>query len=203
MSKFLTPPVWYDKNGNLNEMLTGEASGGGVAVGPVTSAYSNGVAIGSNAQASNGVAIGSNAQASSGVAVGSKADASIGGIAIGSNAQAASSDTIQLGDSTLPFMLNVGDGTGTLRIGDIAFQEMRIYNNKVSIGSPGVYLCCTTTGPVISASSDVAILFINDINNIASVLSSSAGSCSYDHNTQYIIAGTHFTMEYCFKIISF
>lgn len=192
MSKFLTPPVWYNENGSLNDMLTGKASLYGVAVGNSAAATTDGVAVGYNSSADN-----------AGVAIGSNADASSGGIAIGRDAQVASSNTIQLGDSALTFMLNVGDGSGTLRIGDIAFQEMSIYNNKVSIGSPGVYLCCTTTGPVISASSDVAICFINDINNIASVLSSSAGSCSYDHNTQYMIAGTHFRMEYCFKIISF
>lgn len=217
MSKFLTPPVWYDKNGNLNDMLTGEAILDGVAVGSTASASNMGVAVGPTASASNqGVAIGYNVDASGagvsiggyahadmeGVAVGSTADASSGGIAIGSNAQAASSNTIQLGNNTLPFMLNVGNGTGTLRIGSIAFQKMKIFRKEVSIGSRGVYLCCTTSGPKVSPDSSVAIFFINDINNIASVLTSSDGSCSYDHSTHVIKPGTNFTIEYCFKIVS-
>lgn len=216
MSKFLTPPVWYDKNGNLNDMLTGEAILDGVAVGSTASASNMGVAVGPTASASNqGVAIGYNVDASGagvsiggyahadmeGVAVGSTADASSGGIAIGSNAQAASSNTIQLGNNTLPFMLNVGNGSGTFKIGSIKFHKMAIStNNKVSIGLPGVYLCCTTT---VSASSDVAIFFINDINNTASVLSSTAGSCSYENITHVIKPGINYTIKYCFKIISF
>ena len=195
MSKFLTPPVWYDKNGNLNDMLTGEASGDGVAVGSATIAYNKGVAIGSNAQAGGDASSG-------GIAIGSSADASSGGIAIGSNADAASPDTIQLGDNTGAFTLGVGNGNGTLKIGDIMFRKKKISNNRVGIGSPGVYLCCTTTGPELSATSDVAICFINDINKPASVLSSSAGSCSYANGTQFIVPGTNFTIKYCFKIVS-
>lgn len=217
MSKFLTPPVWYDKNGSLNDMLTGEASLYGVAIGNSAAAKTDGVAVGYGSSAGYaGVAIGSSADASSGgiavgfmssadnagVAIGSNADASSGGIAIGQDAHAASSNTIQLGDSALKFMLNVGDGTGTLKIGSIAFQKMTIFRKEVSIGSRGVYLCCTTVGPNLTATSDVAIFFINDINKPASVLTSSAGSCSYDHSTHVIKPGTNFTMGYCFKIIS-
>lgn len=191
MSKFLTPPVWYDTNGNLNDMLTGAASLYGVAIGNSAAATSDGVAVGYSSSADN-----------AGVAIGSNADASSGGIAIGQDAHAASSNTIQLGDSALKFMLNVGDGTGTLKIGSIAFQKMTIFRKEVSIGSRGVYLCCTTVGPNLTATSDVAIFFINDINKLASVLTSSAGSCSYDHNTHVIKPGTNFTIEYCFKIVS-
>ena len=217
MSKFLTPPVWYDKNGNLNDMLTGEASGDGVAVGSTAIASNMGVAVGPTASASNmGAAIGYNVDASGGgvaiggyaradvegVAVGNTADASSGGIAIGSYAQAVSSNIIQLGDSGKTFMLNVGDGQGILNIGSIAFQKMTIFRKEVSIGSRGVYLCCTTSGPKVSPVSSVAIFFINDINNTASVLTSSDGSCSYDHSTHVIKPGTNFTIEYCFKIVS-
>ena len=191
MSKFLTPPVWYNQNGSLNDMLTGEASLYGIAIGNSAAATTDGVAVGYNSSAEN-----------AGVAIGSNADASRGGIAIGQDAHAASSNTIQLGDSALTFMLNVGDGTGTLRIGSIAFQKMTIFRKEVSIGSRGVYLCCTTSGPKVSPYSNVAILFINDINNAATVLTSSDGSCSYDHSTHVIKPGTDFTIEYCFKIIS-
>ena len=191
MSKFLTPPVCYNQNGSLNDMLTGEASLYGIAIGNSAASTTDGVAVGYSSSANN-----------AGVAIGSNADASSGGIAIGQDAHAASSNTIQLGDSALTFELKVGNGQGILKIGSIAFQKMRIYNNKVGIGSPGVYLCCTTVGPILTATSDVAICFINDINKLASMLTSSAGSCSYDHNTQFIIPGTNFTMKYCFKIIS-
>lgn len=196
MSKFLTPPVWYDKNGNLNEMLTGEASGGGVAVGPVASAYSKGVAIGSNAQAGGDASSG-------GVAVGSNADASSGGIAIGSNADAASPNTIQLGDSAKTFALNVGDGTGTLKIGGIAFHKQRISNNSAIIGTPGVYLCCVTTpGDNSQVISNIAICFINSLNQPASMLSSATDLCKYSTTTEFITPKNGSTMKYCFKIVS-
>ena len=218
MSKFLTPPVWYDKNGELNDMLTGEAFMYGIAIGNSAAAAMYGVAVGYSSSGQNaGVAVGYSSNATTegvavgysssaemgGVAIGSDADASSGGIAIGQNAHAESSNIIQLGDSAETFDLNVGDGSGTLRIGDIAFRKMTISNNRVSIESPGVYLCCTTTGPAVSASSDVAIFFINDINNIASVLSSTAGSCSYENSNHVIKPGTNYTIKYCFKIISF
>ena len=81
MSKFLTPPVWYDKNGNLNDMLTGEASENGVAVGSGANATMGGVAVGYNAVADDeGVAIGHNANTRGGIAIGG--DATEGGVAI-------------------------------------------------------------------------------------------------------------------------
>ena len=46
MSKFLTPPVWYDKNGELNDMLTGEAFMYGIAIGNSAAAAMYGVAVG-------------------------------------------------------------------------------------------------------------------------------------------------------------
>ncbi len=221
MSKFLTPPMWYDKNGNLNEMLTGVVSSDGVAVGSNAGAIMGGVAVGYNSGASNeGVAVGYKATADDyGIAIGSNvtsdgygiaigADATGNGIAIGGTAAA---NKVQLGSTNTTYDLTVGDGSGTLKIGSIAgipkigsiaFNKQRISNNRVGIGSPGVYLCCTTTGPELSATSDVAICFINDINKPASVLSSSAGSCSYANGTQFIMPGTNFTIQYCFKIVS-
>ena len=121
MSKFLTPPVWYNQNGSLNDMLTGEASLYGVAIGNSAAATTDGVAVGYSSSADN-----------AGVAIGSNADASSGGIAIGQDAHAASSNTIQLGDSALTFALHVGNGQGTLKIGSIAFRKMTISNDNIN-----------------------------------------------------------------------
>lgn len=54
MSTFLTPPVWYDKNGNLNKMLTGSVNtGNGIAVGEGASATGNTVQLGNNNEVYN------------------------------------------------------------------------------------------------------------------------------------------------------
>lgn len=49
MSKFLTPPVWYDKSGNLVEILTGISKDGGVGIGEGANAESGAVVIGNSA----------------------------------------------------------------------------------------------------------------------------------------------------------
>ena len=149
MSKFLTPPVWYDKNGNLNDMLTGEASENGVAVGSGANATMGGVAVGYNAVADDeGVAIGHNANTRGGIAIGGDATeggvaiqgtatgnsvaiggtAAEGGIAIGATATgngiaiggAAAANKVQLGSTSVAYDLTVGNGSGTLKIGSIA-----------------------------------------------------------------------------------
>ena len=224
MSKFLTPPVWYDKNGELNDMLTGEAFMYGIAIGNSAAAAMYGVAVGySSSGQSAGVAVGSDADASSGgiavgysssadnagVAIGSNADASSGGIAIGQDAHAASSNTIQLGDSALTFMLNVGDGTGALRIGNIKFKQMKIVGHNVSISQSGVYLCCTIhrqSPQALVSMTNVSICFIydrSDPKQSVSMLTSESGSCFYDTTDQKIKPGTNHTIKYCFQIISF
>ena len=103
MSKFLTPPVWYDKNGNLNEMLTGNAG------------TSHDIAIGSSAEAGGGgIAIGGNA-IDGGVAIGSGTTSwGPGCIAIGDGASTSAPTTIQLGNNNAAYTLNVGNGTGTI-----------------------------------------------------------------------------------------
>ena len=53
MSKFLTPPVWYDSNGNLVEILTGISKDGGVGIGKGVNAESGAVVIGNDTLASN------------------------------------------------------------------------------------------------------------------------------------------------------
>ena len=198
MSKFLTPPVWYNQNGSLNDMLTGEASLYGVAIGNSAAATTDGVAVGYSSSAEN-----------AGVAIGSNTDASSGGIAIGQDAHAASSNTIQLGDSALTFMLTVGDGTGTLRIGNIKFKQMNIVGNNVSILQSGVYLLCTIhkqNPQAFMSTTDVAIWFIYDLRDTdqsVSMLTSESGSCFYDTTDKKIKPGTNHKIKYCFQIISF
>lgn len=53
MSKFLTPPVWYDSNGNLVEILKGISQDGGVGIGESANAGSGAVVIGNNALATS------------------------------------------------------------------------------------------------------------------------------------------------------
>ena len=211
MSKFLTPPVWYNQDGELNDMLTGEASLFGVAIGNSAAATTFGVAIGNSAAATtDGVAVGYSSSANkAGVAIGGDADASSGGIAIGQGAHVASSDTIQLGDSALTFMLNVGDGTGALRIGNIKFEKMNIVGHNVSIPQSGVYLCCTIhkeSPQALVSMTNVSICFIDDLSDTrqsVSMLTSESGSCFYDATDKKIKPGTNYTIKYCFQIISF
>lgn len=121
MSKFLTPPVWYDKYGNLNEMLTGSAG------------TSHDIAIGSSAEAGGGgIAIGGNA-IDGGVAIGSGTTSwGPGCIAIGDGASTSAPNTIQLGNNDATYKLNVGNGRMSLNIGSTA------ESNWVSATSDGI-----------------------------------------------------------------
>lgn len=147
MSKFLTPPVWYDKNGNLNEMLTGSAAtsndiaigsgatagGGGIAI--VGYSEGGGIAIGGDATAYGGVAIGDStfANKSDSIAIGHSASADVSGaIAIGDNAIVTKSNTIQLGDNTVAYTLQAGNGRMSLNVGSTA------EGNWVSATSDGI-----------------------------------------------------------------
>lgn len=129
MSKFLTPPVWYDKNGNLNEMLTGNAgTSSDIAIGSGATAVGGGIAIGGSA-GRGGVAIGGGASANedNSIAIGLNATVSeLGCIAIGSAANVSTSDTIQLGNNDLRYTLNIGDGTGTINTGTITLNGVRL-----------------------------------------------------------------------------
>ena len=124
MSKFLTPPIWYDKNGNLNEMLTGYAGA------------PSDIAIGSGSVASGGgvVAIGRGASATGGgnVAIGNSALASgTRTIAIGDGANASGTNIIQLG-GYYAYTLRIGNGRMSLYIGSTA------EGNWVSATSDGI-----------------------------------------------------------------
>ena len=147
MSKFLTPPIWYDKNGNLNEMLTGSAAtsndiaigsgatagGGGIAI--VGYSEGGGIAIGGDSTAYGGIAIGDSAfvNTSDSVAIGHSASTGTSGtIAIGDNAVAETSNTIQLGGNSKAYTLSVGNGRMSLNIGSTA------EGNWVSATSDGI-----------------------------------------------------------------
>lgn len=115
MSTFLTPPVWYDENGNLNEMLTGNTeSSNDIAIGSMASASGGGITIGGIAS-DGGIAIGENASGHDGIAIGHSAIAGeTGAIAIGNGAHSLTPNTIQLGNNNTAYTLNVGNGTGTI-----------------------------------------------------------------------------------------
>ena len=125
MSKFLTPPIWYDENGNLNEMLTGYAGA------------PSDIAIGSGSVASGGgvVVIGQGASATGGgnVAIGNSALASgTRTIAIGDGATASGTNIIQLGNGSTAYTLRIGNGRMSLYIGSTA------ESNWVSATSSGI-----------------------------------------------------------------
>ena len=135
MSTFLTPPVWYDQNGNLNKMLTGyattstdiaigsgtEASDGGIAIGSSgTTARDGGIAIGNSSSedggiaiegsANGGIAIGGNSNG--GIAIGGNSNAgALGCIAIGDGANTSTPNTIQLGNNNTAYTLKIGNNT--------------------------------------------------------------------------------------------
>lgn len=101
MSTFLTPPVWYDKDGNLIEMLSGAAKPGGdggfltnLAIGQFSMAgtfgidsLGGGTVVGFSAGADDySTALGCGASARSGIAIGYRANVSGNGIGIGGDA---------------------------------------------------------------------------------------------------------------------
>ena len=114
MSKFLTPPVWYDSNGNLVEILTGGALNTGttytnsMAIGKNSSVagnYSTAVGDHTNAYADNTIAIGCSAgsYAPGCIAIGSSATAApdkgtIGSIAIGKRSKVCGDGSIAIGE---------------------------------------------------------------------------------------------------------
>lgn len=127
MSKFLTPPVWYDKNGNLNEMLTGESvEEGNVVIGPGAEAGANvfnsvvifGSAVGTqSAPTANAMiaGVGASASGTGAVAIGSGAQAlTRGAISIGLSAQATQIDGIAIGrDANANGGIAIGPGATT------------------------------------------------------------------------------------------
>lgn len=136
MSKFLTTPIWYDKNGSLIEMLTGNAIpaegeatltnlsiGKGSVAGDTNSTSNYGTAVGYSAEANNySTVLGANASAKSGIAIGFGVNVTDGGIGIGGDATGggigiggdATANQIRLGSPNSIYDLKIGTGNGVV-----------------------------------------------------------------------------------------
>lgn len=204
MSTFLTPPVWYDKNGNLNQMLTGNpgtsrdiaigagttATGGGIAIkgnagdgGIAIGGTSNGVGIAIGGSSNGeGIAIGYiSASSNDGVAIGYNTKAKGSGcIAIGDGANTNTPNTIQLGNNNTAYTLNVGNGTGTSKIGALNFNEVA----STDIQSNGLYLCTATKTQTVSSETTIfgfsAFLWIE--TSKSTVVSTTDGSATFTYD---------------------
>ena len=149
MSKFLTPPVWYDKNGNLNQMLIGDARN-------TTSSLQSNISIGESSLAgavdgvggSLSIGYGAKAKSDQTIVVGAFSDASDGGIAIGHGISvvgggigiggSATANQIQLGNPSSMYDLKIGNGYGsTVNCGEILTNNIKINAGIASINSAG------------------------------------------------------------------
>ena len=138
MSKFLTPPVWYDGRGNLVEILKEISVSDSVAMGEGANASNESVAIGAGCQSGGGgVAIGFNAIASNNSVVVGRSSSSghQGDIILGNNSLTTGTDqnlagniiignnirlentynAIQIGSSNVTCSAQIGDGNSTLK----------------------------------------------------------------------------------------
>lgn len=167
MSKFLTPPVWYDKNGEENQSLVNAANAG--VSGPTNIAFGldaksgtdndshSCIAIGYEATATgrNAIAIGSydsdarpvgpdagtRAAGSGTIAIGGGSSATAAGaVSFGESANAKNTGAIAIGHSAK----TDGLGTGVIAIG---YQSIASDNNAIAIGS----------GAQVKASGSIAI----------------------------------------------
>lgn len=115
MSKFLTPPVWYDSNGNLVEILAKAKSSEGVGVGPELTIPGAGVGVDANAGYAS-VAIGTEASANRlSVAIGyeAKDSSSGGGISIGASSTVAGEYSVSIGNgANTPNSYSISIGAG-------------------------------------------------------------------------------------------
>lgn len=156
MSTFLTPPVWYDEYGTLNDMLKGKSvEEGNLVIGSSASCdvnvFNSTVVYGSAASAGNNpvsnviaIGIGSSVSQTGAIAVGSGASGSAegvvsigyaaqakntGGIAIGRNAEVEASGSIAIGDGASVSSEN------TIQLGkNNAAYTLNVGNGYVSIG---------------------------------------------------------------------
>lgn len=187
MSKFLTIPTWYDKNGRLNQMLTGDARSTtgpeNISIGVNSSAgVANGlggsVVIGYDAHGNgtDAIAIGALASAEGGsIAIGRSIAASGGGIGIGGNASA---NQIQLGGNSTKYDLTVGDGTGISKIGALSFNEV----TPTNITSKGLYWCTALRAVTQGTLGCNAFLWIETVNSTQA--SAADGSVSFSYGDQ-------------------
>lgn len=206
MPKFLTVPTWYDKNGQLNQMLTGDARSAStgpknVSIGENSSAgVANGsggsVVIGYGASGENdAVVVGALSSANTGsIAIGRSIIVSDGGIGIGGSASA---NQIQLGNKSTKYDLTVGDGNGTAKIGTLVLGDEVLPNN---ISSAGLYLCTASVTVGEKTSWASGLIWINHMTVNAYAVN---GSVSFKYNgSNHTITceGTGAEFEKCFKI---
>lgn len=206
MPKFLTVPTWYDQNGQLNQMLTGDARSAStgpknVSIGENSSAgVANGsggsVVIGFGANGENdAVAVGALSSANTGsIAIGRSVTASGGGIGIGGSAFA---NQIQLGNKSTKYDLTVGDGNGTAKIGTLVLGDEVLPNN---ISSAGLYLCTASVTVGENTSWASGLIWINHMTVNAYAVN---GSVSFNYsgsNHTITCEGTGAKLEKCFKI---
>lgn len=208
MPKFLTVPTWYDKNGQLNQMLTGDVkqtntgARSNIAIGEGSAAGANGsigkaTVIGYNARggSSDATVIGANASAGEGgIAIGSEVIATNNGIAIGGSA---SSNGVQLGNLATNYAFQVGDGNGTAKIGTLVLGDEVLPNN---ISSAGLYLCTARVTVGENTSWASGLIWINHMTVNAYAVN---GSVSFNYsgsNHTITCVGTGAKLEKCFKI---
>ena len=164
MSKFLTYPIWYDKDGNLIEMLSGTARPAGeglpltnLAIGQYSEAGtpnqipSNfGTAVGYHAKAYDySTALGNEAWATPGIAIGFQAIATDGGVSIGGNVVGtgigiggnANGNGIGIGGNANEGKIQLGSSTQT--------YELTVGNGRMSLN-----IGSTDQGNWISAKSN-------------------------------------------------
>lgn len=179
MSKFLTPPVWYDKNGEENQSLVNAANAG--VSGPTNIAFGldaksgtdndshSCIAIGYQATATgrNAIAIGSydsdanpvgpdagtRATGSGTIVIGGGASASGGGIAIGDGASA-TANQIQLGNPNSWYNLQIGSGTSsTVQAGGYKIGTTTIIDSNRNISGNSFLSTGYIQCPVLQISS--------------------------------------------------
>ena len=206
MPKFLTVPTWYDKNGQLNQMLTGDARSAStgpknVSIGENSSAgVANGsggsVVIGYGASGENdAVVVGALSSANTGsIAIGRSIIVSDGGIGIGGSASA---NQIQLGNKSTKYDLTVGDGNGTAKIGTLVLGDGVLPNN---ISSAGLYLCTATLTFGENTSWVSGFIWINHMIVNAYAVNGSVTFKYSGSNHTITCEGKGATLEKCFKI---
>lgn len=198
MSKFLTIPTWYDQNGQLNQMLTGDARSAStgpknVSIGENSSAgVANGsggsVVIGFGANGENdAVAVGALSSANTGsIAIGRSVTASGGGIGIGGSAFA---NQIQLGNKSTKYDLTAGDGAGISKIGALSFNEV----TPTNITSKGLYWCTVLRVTTRGTLGCNAFLWIETVNRTQA--SAADGSVSFSYGDQGGVTGWAITVS--------
>ena len=144
---------------------------GGNATGDYVQITSNAVVIGKAASAS----------ASGAITIGGGSSATAAGaIAIGDEASATLPNTIQLGKSDTKYTLQVGNGTGTSKIGALSFNSV----TPTSITSSGLYWC--TAEQTLSAAGTQqirccnAFLWIGSVNSTTASATDGAATFTYD-----------------------